>query len=148
MHHDGERRILSPTARGADHHQVRQLTTGQAADLLGVGGQTIRTLAASGDLAYRRTAGGHRRFLEADVLAFRGRALTPPSTVPGSTRASVWAAAAIEVLTAAQRDMGPDSDAGKAFTAASDLLVARLRDAARDAAPPRRPRKSGRQAFE
>jgi excisionase family DNA binding protein len=41
----------------------------QAADLLGVHPATVRNWADKGDLASRRTPGGHRRFRKADLMA-------------------------------------------------------------------------------
>ena len=50
---------------------TRPLTTPQAAEILGVTHATVRVLADSGELSHRKTAGGHRRFLEEDVRAPR-----------------------------------------------------------------------------
>jgi excisionase family DNA binding protein len=44
------------------------LTTRHAAALLGDSYSTLRVLADAGVLPHRRTRGGHRRFLEADLL--------------------------------------------------------------------------------
>jgi excisionase family DNA binding protein len=118
---------------------VRLLLTGEAAAILGVAPQTVRTLALSGGLPCRLTAGGHRRFLEADVLAYRGR--VGEGRAPGlNTRAGVWAAAATEVLRAAATDLGADTAEGAAFRSAAETLAADLAGGARAAAPSR-PRK-------
>jgi hypothetical protein len=87
----------------------------------------------------RRTAGGRRRFLEADVLAFRGR----PETLGESeaaTRAAVWAAAVGSLLRNAEADLGAGTAAGAAFHDARVLIADRLSQTAR-AAPPARPRR-------
>jgi excisionase family DNA binding protein len=119
---------------------VRELTTSEAAALLGVAPQTIRNLAEADALPCRRTDGGHRRFLEGDVLACRGRgALADPAHA--GTRVAVWAAAATEILRAAEADVGSSTEAGATFRQTANFLTRSLGDAARDAAPsrPRRP---------
>lgn len=54
--------------------------------------------------------GRHRRFLEADVLALSGR--SRPDHNDPDVLASHWAAAATKVLSAAEADTGPESQAG------------------------------------
>jgi excisionase family DNA binding protein len=115
---------------------MRVLLTSDAAALLGVAPSTIRNLAASGELPCRQTAGGHRRFLESDLLAYRGRARAT-ADAERTMRAAVWAAAASEVLRAAIADLGADTAEGRAFARASDVLRLDLRDEARAAAPSR-----------
>jgi excisionase family DNA binding protein len=66
-----------------------ELRTRQAAALLRVSHNTLRTLADDGCLARRRTRGRRRRFLEADLLAlrFHRERGEPPQA---ATRAAVW----------------------------------------------------------
>lgn len=45
------------------------ITTGQAAEVLGVSVQTVRRWEATGHLAAVRTPGNQRRFLRSEVLA-------------------------------------------------------------------------------
>src|SRR5262245_26565101 len=117
------------------------LTTSQAAEILGVAPMTVRTLADQGALPSRRTTGGHRRFVQTDVLAFRGR----PETLSASeetSRAAVWAAAVSGLLRNAEADLGTSCTAARTFRDARELIEDRLRQTARAAAParPRRPR--------
>ena len=51
-------------------HRVRWLPLRQAADEIGIHPATLRRWANEGRLAFSRTAGGHRRFLNRDVQAF------------------------------------------------------------------------------
>ena len=98
-----------------------ELTTSQAAAVLAVAPSTVRKLAAEGRLRCRTTDGGHRRFLESDVHAYRGRG------EPDAQRAAVWVAAALQVLRAAEVDLSPMSAEGAAFHRAADQLVKDLR---------------------
>lgn len=98
-----------------------ELTTGQAAAVLSVAPSTIRKLAAEGRLRSRRTEGGHRRFLESDLHAYRGRGGVE------AERAAVWVAAALQLLRAAEVDLDPTSAEGVAFHRAADQLVQDLR---------------------
>ncbi len=66
------------------------LTSKTAAEALGVSPGTVRRPADAGELPYSLTHRGHRRFNEADVLAYR------------VARAEVWRAAALVLLTEAQ----------------------------------------------
>jgi excisionase family DNA binding protein len=97
------------------------LTTRQAAALLGVPPSTLRVLADEGVLPHRRTRGGHRRFLEADVLALRSHRERgePPQA---ATRAAVWHEAARQVLRAAEADLGAETAFGRPFGAAAEEL--------------------------
>ncbi len=68
--------LLDVLASGADVDLTTlpaQLTTGQAADLLGVSRPTVVSLIDKGELAASRI-GSHRRLQTADVLAYRERA--------------------------------------------------------------------------
>jgi len=47
------------------------LSTSEAAELLGVGTTSIKRWSEEGVLRCMKTSGGHRRFLRADLLAFR-----------------------------------------------------------------------------
>ena len=89
---------------------------------------TVRNLANEGELPCRRTAGGHRRFRQADVLAYKARRLNgePPHA---GLRASAWHAAAAEVLDAAESDLGSESARGAAFRTAREELDRGLREA-------------------
>ena len=68
------------------------LSTREAAHVLGVGTTSIKRWAEEGSLHCIKTAGGHRRFLRADVLAFR------------SLKAEGVGEAALSSLTTAQLD--------------------------------------------
>ena len=61
------------------------LSSREAAQLLGVGTTSIKRWAEEGGLRCIKTAGGHRRFLRADVLAFRSPASTGPDAAPMSS---------------------------------------------------------------
>ena len=110
---------------------TRDLTSQGAADVLGLSRGTIANLADAGELPHRRTKGCHRRFLEADLHTFKARRLTgePPEA---GTRASVWHAAAAEVLRAAEADLGSEGARGAAFRAAREELERGRRKAERD----------------
>ena len=54
-----------------EHASNKTLSTGEAARLLKVGTTSIKRWADEGVLPYTRTAGGHRRFDRADVLALQ-----------------------------------------------------------------------------
>lgn len=69
-----------------------ELTTGQAADLLGVSRPTVVTMVDRGELAAHRI-GTHRRLRTADVLAYRERARRQR-------------AAALDDLAAASQELG------------------------------------------
>lgn len=53
--------------------EPERLTTAQAARLLGVDASTVRRYANAGLLTPERTARGHRRYSEAEVLDLRRR---------------------------------------------------------------------------
>ncbi len=70
----------------------RLLTTREAAELLGVGPTTVKRWCDEGKLPALKTAGGHRRYREADVLAMRHRGETHdglPARLPLLTRAEL-----------------------------------------------------------
>ena len=70
----------------------RLLTTREAADILGVGPTTVKRWSDEGKLPALKTAGGHRRYREGDVLAMRNRGDTTdgiPSQLPRMTRAEI-----------------------------------------------------------
>lgn len=77
----------------------------------------FRALADSGDLASRWTSGGHRRFAEADVLAYRERHGAPRGL---ALRERIWTAAVLAVLRDAEADLG--EPAAARFRAAATLL--------------------------
>ena len=60
----------------------RLLTTREAADILGVGPTTVKRWSDEGKLPALKTAGGHRRYREWDVLAMRHRGETSDG-IPG-----------------------------------------------------------------
>jgi excisionase family DNA binding protein len=86
------------------------LTTAQVASRLGLASTTVHALTAAGDLPCVRTAGGHRRFSEADVQAFldRRQGRDGPDAV---ARAGIWRKTALATLRAAERDLGPGAAA-------------------------------------
>jgi excisionase family DNA binding protein len=119
-----------------------ELTTSQAAALLAVAPSTIRKLAAEGRLRSRTTDGGHRRFLESDVHAYRGHGDAQ------AQRAAVWVAAVLQLLRAAEVDLGPTTAEGSAFHRAADQLIGDLRaddDQIRRPRPGRRRREAASQ---
>jgi molybdopterin-binding protein len=60
---------------------MRQLTVGQAADVLGVSTDTVRRLADRGELKATRTPGGRRRFDGVSVARYAQRKhASPPGT--------------------------------------------------------------------
>jgi excisionase family DNA binding protein len=60
----------------------RDLTVSEAAVIVGVHPNTLRSYADQGLLAYKRLPGGHRRFRREDLEAFRERLLSPAVTEP------------------------------------------------------------------
>lgn len=70
----------------------RLLTTREAADILGVGPTTVKRWSDEGKLPALKTAGGHRRYREPDVLAMRSRGETSdgiPGQLPHMSRAEL-----------------------------------------------------------
>ncbi len=65
------------------------LRIGEVADRLGLSVEHVRRLTNTGELACTRTAGGHRRFPENDVVAFETGARRPARTHPGRARGRV-----------------------------------------------------------
>ena len=95
-------------------------STADAPAFLGLSPSTIRNLADPGELPHRLTEGGHRRFSEAGLLAYRARALgVAPS--PAMT-AAVWSAAVLAVLHEAEASLGPSSPLSAPFQAAARAL--------------------------
>jgi excisionase family DNA binding protein len=105
------------------------------ATLLGVALNTVRAWADSGELTHRRTAGGHRRFVEADVLAFQARRLTG-APAHAAARAAAWASVADQVLRNAEVDLGRGSPLGRPFRAARAELERELKRAKQGAEDP------------
>lgn len=102
------------------------LTTGQAAVLLGVSQNSVRAYADAGYLRCSKTARGHRRFVESDVLAYlasRQAAEKPHAEV----RAELWTKTVLSVLRAAERDLGHASPLAVPFAAAGTALTEGLR---------------------
>ena len=56
------------------------LTTGQVAALLAVSTSTVKRWAASGELPYRRTFGGHLRFERAAIEQAAARHVAPKAS--------------------------------------------------------------------
>ncbi len=104
----------------------RDLTTPQAAAFLGVDSNSIRGWAEAGHIRHTLTPGGHRRFEQADLKAWRAGQRPPATRHAAETRAEVWAAAAAEVLRAAEADLGAQSTSGAAFRAAREELERRF----------------------
>ena len=92
----------------------------EAATFLALSRSTIRNLADAGELPCRRTDGNHRRFSEADLLAYRARRDKVAPAV--ATRAAVWTAAALAVLRDAEASVGPSSPLSEPFRAAGRVL--------------------------
>lgn len=82
---------------------------------------TVRRLADDGELPFSLTQRGHRRFNEADVLAYRVARTTGDRPAAG-TRAEVWRAAVLALLTEAQADLGATPDLARPFGAAAEQL--------------------------
>lgn len=109
----------------------RLLTTREAADILGVGPTTVKRWSDEGKLRAIKTAGGHRRYREADVLAmrFQGEASDGlPASLSQMSRAELDAlpAGIIEVdddgkvlfysrAESAFSGLSPESTVGKSF---------------------------------
>jgi excisionase family DNA binding protein len=100
---------------------MAQLSTTDAAAVLGVSVQTVRALADGGDLPHRRTAGGHRRFSESDLVSYRAR--TTARTLAPAVRSAVWTAAALAVLEEAEADLGTGTPMAEPFRRAARELV-------------------------
>lgn len=112
--------MLTSPPSAAETSKVADLTTTAAAAFLGLSKATVRALSNTGQLPCRRTAGGHRRFAEADLLAYRARGdrVAPAA----AARAVVWTAAALAVLRDAEADLGPSSPLAARFRAAAAEL--------------------------
>lgn len=70
----------------------RLLTTREAADILGVGPTTVKRWSDEGKLPAIKTAGGHRRYRETDVMAMRQQGETAedvPNRLPHMTPAEL-----------------------------------------------------------
>ncbi len=86
---------------------ARDLTTPQAAAFLGVGSNGIRAWTEAGHIRHTLTPGGHRRFEQADLEAWRAGQRPPAARHAAEIRADVWTAAA-----AIQRARTPRSMSG------------------------------------
>lgn len=95
--------------------------TADAAAFLGVSPSTVRNLADAGELPHRVTPGGHRRYPEAGLIAYRGRVASVPPPDP-AVAASLWTAAALAVLDQAQVHLGRSSPLCGPFQAAARIL--------------------------
>ncbi|CAN0463213.1 unnamed protein product, partial [Phaeothamnion confervicola] len=84
---------------------MADLSTSAACDLLKLSPQTVRNLADAGELPHRLTSGGHRRFAEADLVAYQAREAT--TAARPALRALVWRSAALAILREAEADLGP-----------------------------------------
>ncbi len=104
----------------------RDLTTPQAATFLVVDSNSIRGWAEAGHIRHTLTPGGHRRFEQADLKAWRAGQRPPATRHAAETRAEVWAAAAAEVLRAAEADLGAQSTSGAAFRTVREDLERRF----------------------
>ncbi len=105
---------------------ARDLTTPQAAAFLGVDSNSIRAWAEAGHIRHTLTPGGHRRFEQADLEAWRAGQRPPAARHAAEIRVDVWAAAAAEVLRAAEADLGAKSTSGAAFRAAREEIERRF----------------------
>ena len=92
---------------------MADLTLAEACAVLGLSRGTVRGLADLGDLPCRRTPGGHRRFTEEDVLAYRERGIQPRRG--GALREAVWLSAALTLLRQAEADLGALDGGGRAL---------------------------------
>ena len=104
---------------GADNVAMpSEMTTPQAAAILGVAPATIRIWTDTGELPHWRTPGGHRRFTEDDVLALRDRRKTGERR-QASLRTTTWKRAALVVLHAAIADIGANHELAQPFIRAA-----------------------------
>jgi excisionase family DNA binding protein len=95
-----------------------EMTTPQAAAILGVAPATIRTWTDTGELPHWRTPGGHRRFTEDDVLALRERRKSGEWR-QATIRTTTWKRAALVVLHAAIADIGTNGELAQPFVRAA-----------------------------
>ena len=58
-----------------------KLSIEQAAEMLGVSTQTLRNWEAIGKLVPQRTTGGHRRYLESQIVSLRKKQLSIPEII-------------------------------------------------------------------
>ncbi len=92
----------------------------EAASLLGVSRSTLRNLAEAGEIPCWRTDGGHRRFPETELRAYRAQSM---GERPGAAeRAAAWTAAALAVLRGAEADLGSESPLAHRIRAAAAEL--------------------------
>jgi excisionase family DNA binding protein len=111
--------VLVPAGIDADvHAMASEMTTPQAAAILGVAPATVRIWTDTGELPHWRTPGGHRRFTEDDVLALRDRRKTGEQR-QATLRTTTWKRAALVVLHAAIADIGPDDELAQPFVRAA-----------------------------
>ncbi len=94
---------LEDRCRRSDCRNIADFILAETCALLGLSPQTVRRHADAGDLPCRRTAGGLRRFAEADVLAYRARRGREPQDV--ALRATVWTSAALGLLRETEADL-------------------------------------------
>ena len=95
-----------------------EMTTPQAAAILGVAPATIRIWTDTGELPHWRTPGGHRRFTEDDVLALRDRRKSGERR-QATLRTTTWKRAALVVLHAAIADIGTNNELAQPFVRAA-----------------------------
>ena len=81
------------------------LSSTEAARLLGVSSQTLRSWADRGKVRCFRTVGGHRRFDPLDIAALARGEHPPAAGLPRHHRYEAWRAAALSVLRSAERDL-------------------------------------------
>ncbi len=98
-----------------------EMTTPQAAAILGVAPATVRTWTDAGELPHWRTPGGHRRFTEDDVLALRDRRKAGERR-QATLRTTTWQRAALVVLHAAIADIGPNHELAQPFVRAANEI--------------------------
>jgi excisionase family DNA binding protein len=105
----------------------KELTSRQAADLLGLTHQTLRRWADSGRIPHHRTPGGHRRFARSDLIALRAERAVGSGAGAPHDPVQAWARALDEAFAAAQAALGPTE--GEPFDRARRELRAALEGA-------------------
>lgn len=94
MVYDIQRRMAKESSANSSIHADRVYGVSEAARLLGLSPSSLRNLEHNGQLQCRRTPGGQRRFLGADLIRLAGASRSEPSRRASSAQPSTAVVAA------------------------------------------------------